>query len=187
MQDESQQTDLIAGQSIGKWVVDHRYLHVSAVLTLPSEQQAHIDTASELARLSAEKDFNVIKLHRNGDELSLLNYPAFFDEPFPVLARSWRISLARKTVVFRTYEESRNPPILHRKELLLPCTHPRISEFSAVTEAADSLGLFDEPSKIGFREQWFSLIAERGYELSGSGFLPLANATASEADASATP
>jgi DNA phosphorothioation-associated putative methyltransferase len=91
--------------------------------------------------------------------------------------------LSRGSVVFRNYEESRNPPILHRKELLLPPSDPRIPTYQALTEAAESIGLFEDTNRIGFREHWYALIAERGYEISGGQLAPIANAIDAHEDA----
>lgn len=98
---------------------EHLYLHVSALHLLPAEWRGSMEMAARIACAVPEQQFNVIKLHRSGDEISLLDYVDFFDDAFPALGRSWKVSLSRGTSVFRTYEESRNPPILHRKELLL--------------------------------------------------------------------
>lgn len=165
-------------------MADHVYLHLSALPALSCNQNSIITQAAEIAHLKAGEHFNVVKLSHGIDDLSLLDYPTFFEDPFPILARSWRVSVTRKSVVFRSYTESRNPPILHRKELLLPPDNPQISEFTQLTESAESLGLFDEPNKIGFREHWYRLIGERGYELVGSEFVPLANVAASGSEAS---
>ncbi len=186
MQNETRQSENVADGKVGKWVGDHHYAHVSAIFALVSEQQALIAQALALARLIPGDHFNVVKLHQKGDNLSLLDYPSFSDDPFPTLARSWRISLSRGTIVFRTYQDSRNPPILHRKELLLSPNDPRFQTFSSVTESAEAIGLFDEPNRIGFREHWYRLIAERGYELVGNEFLPLANAAPTPAETSPT-
>lgn len=179
--DEPISNDLDFGSvRIGKRVGEHLYLHVSSHSLLPPAWQDLIGAAATKTRLSPEEHFNVVKIHRLFDELSLLSYPDFFSDPFPALARSWRINLSRKTTVFRTYEESRNPPILHRKELLLPPEDPRTSDFKVLTEAAESIGLFEDPNRIGFREHWLALINQRGYTLQDNQFIPLAN-TASEA------
>lgn len=182
MRTETQKFAGGTSESVGKRVGGNVYVHISACPSLPPSQQSIIAQAAELVSPTAGNHFNVVKLSQHGDDLSLLDYPSFFDNPFPTLARSWRVSPASKSVVFRNYQESRNPPILHRKELLLPPGDLRIPEFALITESAESLGLFDEPNRIGFREHWYRLIAERGYELVGSEFLPLANATISQAD-----
>ena len=162
--------------AVGKFVGQHLYVHESAVHALPSSLQDLVAKGAMLAQLKSGEHFNVVKLHKLGDELSLLCYQDYFDDPFPALTRSWRVSLSRQSIVFRTYEESRNPPILHRKELLLPNEDPRIKEYAALTEAAEAIGLFSEPNRIGFREHWYSLIAERGYKLVDGQFIPIANA-----------
>ncbi len=167
---------------LGKRVGEHLYLHVSTLMTLPEAWQSLVAQAAQLASLNVETNYNVIKLHEDLEQLSLLDYPSFFEDPFPSLAHSWRISISRKTVIYRTYEESRNPPILHRKELLLPIDDPRRLEFALVTESAEAMGLFADPKSIGFREYWYRLISDRGYELLGSEFVPVANSPAHAVD-----
>src|SRR5215203_4961088 len=109
MNSEPQKLDKPTDRTVGKRVGDHLYAHIDALSALTADQQSIIVQASELARLIPIEHFNVVKISQS-DDLSLLDYPGFFDEPFPTLARSWRISLSRKTVVFRNYAESRNPP-----------------------------------------------------------------------------
>ena len=159
----------------GKVVGTDIYIHVSAMGLLQEEQQDQIKLAADIAGLVINENFNVARLSTKDDSHSLLSYPDFFENPFPSLARSWRITLSRKTIVYRNYLESRNPPILHRKELLLAPDNPFVKDYSQLTEVAETLGLFDEPNKIGFREHWFQLIKEHGYELVGSEFVPIAN------------
>lgn len=157
----------------GKFVGGYLYVHTSALALLPEKWQQVTATAATLAGLQHDTDFNVVKLSNEADELSLLAYRDFFDDPFPCLRRSWRVSLARATVVYRSYEESRNPPILHRKELLLPTSHPRQAEYRTTTCSAESLGLFNETNRIGFRAQWLDMIAQRGYTLTNGAFVPI--------------
>jgi len=176
MQETGQETERLDDVAIGKRLGEHLYLHISTIPSLPVVWQTRITQAAQLAGLNPETHFNVVKLHQDGDQLSLLDYASFIEDPFPPLVRSWRVSLSRNTVIFRTYEESRNPPILHRKELLLPLDDPRRTGFAAVTASAEAIGLFADPNRIGFREYWYRLIAERGYELVGDEFVPLANA-----------
>ncbi len=160
----------------GKAVGEHLYLHTSALSLLPQAWQGVIATAALIPNLKPDEHFNVIKLHRSGEELSLLHYPEFFDDAFPALARSWRINAITKAVIYRSYEDSRNPPILHRKELMLPPDDPHIAAFQEVTTAAESIGLFSDPNRIGFREHWHQLIAQSGYQLQHDQFIPVANA-----------
>jgi DNA phosphorothioation-associated putative methyltransferase len=160
---------------VGKRVADHLYLHVTALDTLAPATLVRIDAAAQLAKVASDTDFNVVKLHESGEQLSLLSYGEFWDAPFPALNKSWRINLTTGTVVYRDYAESPNPPILHRKELLLSTKDPRVPGYAALTQTAEALGLFDDPSRIGFREQWLTRIAMQGYTLQGDEFLPVAN------------
>lgn len=162
-------------EAVGKRVADHVYAHITTLGQWPAAMQARIEQAAVLARVTSGEHFNVVKMHALGEQLSLLAYPDFDDAPFPALHKSWRVNLATGTVVYRDYADSRNPPILHRKELLLPPDDPRIPACQALTQTAETLGLFDDPSRIGFREQWLTRIAALGYTLQDSEFIPLAN------------
>jgi DNA phosphorothioation-associated putative methyltransferase len=161
--------------AIGKRVADHVYGHIAVLGSWPEALRARVEQAVLLARVTSGEHFNVVKMHALGEQLSLLAYADFHDAPFPTLHKSWRVHLATGTVVYRDYTESRNPPILHRKELLLAPDDPRIPRYAALTQTAEGLGLFDDPSRIGFREQWLSRIAVQGYTLQGDEFIPLAN------------
>ncbi|OON62699.1 hypothetical protein B0920_04450 [Massilia sp. KIM] len=172
--------------AVGKRVADHLYGHLAVLGSWPEALRERIEQASTLARVSSGQHFNVVKMHALGEQLSLLAYDDFDEAPFPTLSKSWRVNLATATVVFRDYTDSGNPPILHRKELLLAPDDPRIPGYAALTQTAEGLGLFDEPSRIGFREQWLALIDSRGYALRGAEFTPVANVEHSSDLSSAT-
>lgn len=158
----------------GKRVGIHTYWHITLHSVQPQEVQHCIARACELAGLILDQDFNVIKFASCDQALSLLDYPNFFTEPFPALKRGWTIDLNKKTVKPRNYKDSKNPPILHRKELFIPQDYPNIATFQALTAQAESLGLFAEPKIIGFQSTWQSLIAGKGYILQGHKLLPIA-------------
>lgn len=142
----------------GKTVAQHTYLHMEALRSDPSIPREMMDQAAALARIKPDRDFNVIKLGRE-DTISLLDYPGFFDEAFPVLKRYWTVDLARGTFRFRCYDGSLNPPILHRKELLLPRNYPSFPAYSALTLAAEFIGLFDDPRWISFLHTRINFLA----------------------------
>ena len=76
---------------------------------------------------------------------------------------------------YRTYADSLNPPILHRKELLLPEDDPRREVSAALTVACESVGLFDDSRRIGYLRQWEHLVRERGYRIVDHQLVPLGN------------
>lgn len=160
---------------LGKVLGLHSYFHISLLSHLPDSARIAIEHSVALTGLILGTDFNVVKLSRSASNLSLLDYPTFFSEAFPALGQSWFIDLALNTYRYRTYQNSLNPPILHRKELLLPADHPSRTMFAQLTSAAEQLGLFDDPIRIGFRQSFEALIAHRGYQVVEHSLLPIAN------------
>ena len=121
---------------IGKKVVNNIYWHISLTSAQTDEIQEAIAKAEQLADVQANIDYNVVKYDINGQGLSLLYYQDFFDAPFPFLEKSYRVDLVKQRTEKRSYEASLNPPILHRKELLLSEHHPRIREYRELTATA---------------------------------------------------
>ena len=175
--------DAAAVKLVGKQVGAHTYWHYTLTAQQPPAVQASLQQVVKWAGLQAGKDFNVIKYDPAEASFSLLHYPAFFDDPFPALSQSWTVHLAKQSVKRRSYAESLNPPILHRKELFLPADHPRLAEYQALTASAEQLGLFANSRSIGFRLAWQALIEQHGYFLDGHQLLPLGNATTAEEEA----
>lgn len=162
-------------KNLGKIVGQHRYIHLSQFDQLGEADREAIELASGLTGAVGSSRYNVVKLSEDRRTLSLLDYPGFFDEAFPTLRRYWTVDLASKQYRFRTYEGSHNPPILHRKELLLPDNHPDFERFAELTKNAQSIGLFDYPNQIGFSRAWDALLEKKGYRLVGHDLLPVGN------------
>lgn len=161
----------------GKTVVDEFYIHLSAVEHI-QHAAARLAIARALAGMppQGESAPNVGKYNLRTGRVSLLAYPDFFDAPFPELVAAWIFAPGSdQPTSFRRYDDSLNPPILHRKELLLPSSHPEYAHWTALTATAEGLGLFDDIATIGFRLNWQRLIASKGYQLIGDAFVPLAN------------
>jgi hypothetical protein len=161
----------------GKSVGNKRYLHVDALPGSADGPEAEallaaVARAEALAGLRRGEHFNLVRIDADGAELALLNYPGFAEEPFPALAQSWRVDLAAGTLSHRTYADSLNPPILHRKELLLAAGDPRRAAWAELTAACESVGLFDDPRRIGYRRQWEQLVRERSYRLVDHALVP---------------
>ena len=168
--------------SIGKTVAQHTYLHVSLTDSLESELGDLVKTASEIAQLHHTVMFNVIKIAHDHNGVSLIDYPGFFDEAFPTLRRYWTVDIEKQIVRYRTYEESLNPPILHRKELLLPLDHPERKLYTELTTSAEQIGLFDDPNRIGSKQAWEALLVQRGYKVVGHDLIPVGNDETVSAD-----
>ncbi|MDP3165085.1 MAG: DNA phosphorothioation-associated putative methyltransferase [Hydrogenophaga sp.] len=170
----------------GKRVADEFYIHLSAVETIQdaTTRQA-ISRAVQGLPPQLSHVPNVAKINVVTGRLSLLSYPDFIDSPFPVLAATWVFPPGAATPAWhRTYTDSLNPPILHRKELLVASSHPQRERWANITKAAESLGLFDDVATIGFRLNWDRLIQSRGYSLVGDEFLPIGNDVSTGSDQS---
>ena len=148
---------------VGKILPEDLYVHRSAVEELPTLLQVIVFAAT---RVVGALDYDVAKVSLDGRAVSFLIYRDFDDDPHPSLLRSVRVYLPRATYSIRDYEESQNPPILHRKETLVAPDYPHYSTFRALTAAEEALELLSEPN-IGRREEWRQLLQTRRIQLRG--------------------
>lgn len=155
-----------------KIVGPHRYTHIDNFKLLNDSDQRRIQAA---IRISSPSSFNVIKLSDQDDVVTLLDYPGILDEAFPQLSKYWTVDIAAGSYRHRSYAESLNPPILHRKELLLPTDHPKRKIYQALTDAAEQIGLFDDPNRIGFKRAWETLISQKGFRVVDHELVPIGN------------
>lgn len=163
--DPAQAVPLLAAYiSIGKRLPDALYLHVDAVRRLDEAAARMIERVREQAAIEPGS-FNVVKLGTLAARLSFLHYANFFDDPFPALTRAWTIDLCTRAVQQRSYSAHRNPPILHRKETLLPPDDPRAATFRALTAALELQGIYDEAAAIGTRRAWDERLHARGFRV----------------------
>jgi len=148
----------------GKSLHESKYIHRDGLATTSTGFQDFIAGLLETLNLKAFP-FNLLKFSFNGYRLSLLNYPTFWTEDFPALKESCSIEVATHTTRFSSYQDSPNPPILHRKETFLPKNHPRFEEFARTTRLAEEAGLFEGCNRIGFRNDWLEHIQGFGYTI----------------------
>ena len=161
--------------SIGKRVVNDLYLHLEEIdAALQADQAAAVRTV--LARVGAPSRGapNVVKFNLRDGRISLLSYLEFDSAPFPQLAASWTLG-SDGELRCRYYDESLNPPILHRKELLVSPSWPGREVWVQTTQLAESLGLFDDSHTIGLRGNWDRLLELKGYCVRGANLVPLGN------------
>jgi DNA phosphorothioation-associated putative methyltransferase len=121
------------------------------------------------AEIAAKPDasWNLLKVHTDQFALTFLSYPDFDTDPHPALAEATKINLNTGSVVRTDYRARANPPILHRKETFLPEKDPCIPVYAALTKSEEDAGLYREPSKIGLRVQWLTLLRRKGLSYEG--------------------
>jgi hypothetical protein len=148
----------------GKSVHEAKYIHRDGLATISTGFQDFLARLLETLNLK-DFPFNLLKFSFNAYRLSLLNYPTFWEEDFPALKESCSIEVATHTTRFSSYQDSPNPPILHRKGTFLPKNHPRFEEFGRTTRLAEEAGLFEGCNRIGFRNDWLEHIQGFGYTI----------------------
>jgi DNA phosphorothioation-associated putative methyltransferase len=167
---------------LGKTVGKRHYVHSSRTDEFEPALSELVVRAKSVIESRQEVTYNVVRIDPVHDEVAFLYYPQLGLEPFPTLATSWRVHLPSQLVTHRRYDASLNPPILHRTELILPPDHPAQERCRLLTKTCEGIGLFENPSIIGFKRAWLELIQQKGYMLSQFELIPLANATATDGE-----
>lgn len=147
--------------SVGKRVGGALYVHHSAVDSLLPKHSGLIAAA---AKHVPQGNWNVAKIElSDGRAVSLLDYEDFADHAFPALRQSRRVDLKTGAVTVRRY--GMNPPILHRKELLLKPDALRRDIYVALTRELERRGLFVDMTRRGRQVAWEAALAQAGIEV----------------------
>ena len=110
---------------------------------------------------------HIVKLAHADYAISFLDYPDFLEVAHPELREAIRIQLATGAVKRLSFAHHANPPILHRKETFLPPEHPSRELFGQLTRAEEAVGLYKDPSRIGFRDNWEEILRAKGVTING--------------------
>lgn len=165
VEDWNRYRELVKSVPYGKVLPTATYVHRSEQVC----QQGFF--GQMLSRLSEHhgvgEEFNVVKFRTDAPRLSFLQYSSFFEEAHPCLEEAIAIDLSSGRSLRTTYRDSLNPPILHRKELMLAPDHPRSGEFAALSMAEEQAGLYSNTAVIGFRVNWERLLAARELAIKG--------------------
>ncbi len=125
------------------------------------------------AALGAVDGATIVKLRRDEPKVSYLSYPEFERDGHPALTESVSVHLQTFRTRTRRYDASINPPVLHRKETFVPINHPRRTAFARLTAAEERAGLLVDTARIGTREGWRELLAERKLAVKGHRLAPI--------------
>ena len=132
---------------------------------MPSPTRGLTRSAEAIAHVIQGDDYNVIKIAHTHRQVSLLAYSSFWDDPFPALATAWTVNLASNKCSVRHYDPEGNPPILHRKELLIDPSHPLWESFTGLTAQLEEKDLTAKAPGLGFRKQWHAKLAAAGVRI----------------------
>ena len=156
---------MVKKQLVGRKLGNMHYVHWSAIHYLNAEEQKALKYATEIFDANEKETYhwNLVKISKQLDKISLLRYEDFERNLFPCLEYAVIIDTTKKTVKEINYEVRKNPPILHRQELMLAPEDPRIEKLSEVTRFCESHNLFENASYIGTRNKWYQRLSDRGY------------------------
>jgi DNA phosphorothioation-associated putative methyltransferase len=150
---------------IGKTLPSAFYVHCSAVAALPLPLRLYEGyAASGVENLD---NATLVKFSLSQPQLSYLSYPDFDADPHPALVQSILVNLRQGTVSCRNYQDSKNPPILHRKETFVEPSYPGYEQFRTLTQQEEALGLLDNTRHIGTRNNWQRYLRDVGVEIQG--------------------
>lgn len=140
-------------------------MHRSAVDYLQTSAKDKLSVA--LQRVPEDFQWSVLKISGQDDQtFSFLDYQDFSAVAFPELRASLLVHLAEEGAKLRKYSDE-NPPILHRKELLLAPDHPQRDEFAKLTQSLESKGLFKNMANKGTRRIWMETLVDAGLTVEG--------------------
>ena len=160
---------------MGKVVRGDLYFHVSATPDISVVACTAMFEACEIAGLRPTADFNVVKIGRGGTVVSLLSYADFFEDAFPRLEKVCTVSMTAKSFRERSYGAEGNPPILHKKELLLSPDDPSRPLFEKLTQGLEERDIRPNKPGLGFRRQWDEYLADMSVEIHNHKIVELGN------------
>ena len=136
----------------GKIIGGFMYAHKSA---LPFLLQKHFQSLKNSRHLISNfRHWNVVKFDlKTNTKLSFLEYESFEEIEFPCLLQSCQVDLKLQTIKIRNHSVT-NPPVLHRKELLICPDHPKLKKFQTLTHQLEVLGAFKNIVKLGTKLRW---------------------------------
>ncbi len=157
-------TQLVSKVKVGKHLPDAIYIHKDAFSAIPEALAQFIPAVAKAVKLN-DNNWDLVKLFKKEFRLSLLHYPNFYSESYPVLKQSLNINLSKLSQKITNYEASENPPILHRKETMVLPESSYYEHFVILTQEGENAGLYENSRLIGFKQSWENLITRHGYEL----------------------
>lgn len=162
--------DFINFISVGKQLPDSVYVHNSAMSEIPEELVSLLKKIATALSIPSTA-WNILKLYKRDFKVAFLHYPDFDNYSYPPLNHSYTVDLEKLTVRKASYENSDNPPILHRKETFVKPDYELHRYFTEITAEGEKIGLYENPRTIGFKKNWERLISNKGFYLDEQGRL----------------
>jgi hypothetical protein len=151
--------------SVGKMTQTAIYVHSRAVESMPVLLKLY-EHCGAIA-VGRPGDWDLVKLSHEGRSVSWLAYPNFDRDPHPRLAWSYSVDMRKLEGSYRSYLDSDNRPLLHRKHEFLRPDDRESAKYRRLTEQEIRAGLYAQPHLIGNERGWESALNTAGVQLSG--------------------
>ena len=151
--------------SVGKMTPTAIYVHRRAAESMPVLLKLY-EHCGAIA-VGRPADWDLIKLSHEGRSVSWLGYPEFDREPHPRLAWSYSVDMRTLEGSYRSYLDSDNRPLLHRKHEFLRADDPKVAKYRRLTEQEVRAGLYAQPHLIGNERGWEAAMNLAGVRLLG--------------------
>ncbi|MCO5996270.1 DNA phosphorothioation-associated putative methyltransferase [Actinoallomurus rhizosphaericola] len=165
LRDDTYVRGAMQASKVGKLTPTALYVHRRAIDRIPTVLRLYEHCASIAAGRPAS--WTVAKLRHQGRAVSWLDYPEFDTDPHPKLHSSYMVDLTTLKTSFKSYEDSANRPLLHRKHEFLAPDDPDVSKYRRLTQSETRAGLYRNPHLIGTEEGWEAELERCGRELRG--------------------
>ena len=136
----------------GKTIGGFTYAHKSGLPFLSKDFSKILEKSLPL--LSEFTKWNVVKFNlKKTENISFLKYEDFETVDFPSLLDSCQVNIRNQTIKIRKHSIN-NPPVLHRKELLISPNHHDLIKFQRLTLQLEAMGAFKNIIKLGTKLRW---------------------------------
>lgn len=153
-----------ADSSIGKLTPEALYVHVSALGHLHPLLRLYEGCSRVL--VGEVPGHVVLKLNRLKPQVSYLLYPDFDKRAHPPVIGSIVCRISKLEVAYRSFRESNNPHILHRKDLVVAPDYPLYDRFARLSDREEASGLLNQVG-IGTEAGWAEVLRSAGIRIKG--------------------
>lgn len=157
--------EALEASRVGKRLPKALYVHTSAVPSLPTSLRVLDGCAQEL--LGSVSEGSIVKFDAEKPRVVYLEYPDFDSDAHPQLRGAYSVNLRTLRAQHADYSKRQNPPILHRKEHFVSESYSGREAFAKLTQKEIEIGLFKDPSLIGLRNGWQTILEAAGVMIVG--------------------
>jgi DNA phosphorothioation-associated putative methyltransferase len=162
--------------SVGKMTPTAVYIHRRATEQMPVLLKLYEHCGA--VAVGRPTDWDLVKLAHKGRSVSWLAYPDFDLDPHPRLAWSYNVDMRTLEGSYRSYLNSDNRPLLHRKHEFLDANDPQAAKYRRLTEQEVRAGLYLQPHLIGNERGWKAALDAASVRLHGHRLVRISTGTA---------